>query len=391
MPTRTKGFATAEITADQTCSPPRSPLAAAGTGHVAILGAGSYGTALAFVAGNNGHRVTIYCRSQAQAQAINETRRNPKRFSDCDLPPSVTATSSVATAVQGAQLILHAVPAQQTPDFVSTAAPHLPPGVPYVSTSKGVHTKSHMLMSDAIAAALGGRDDVPLAFLSGPSFAKEMVAGHPMSVVVASEPLEVAARVQATLSSRAFRIYVTDDVVGVEVGGALKNPLAIGAGMAAGLGYGQSTIAGLVTRGCREMAMLSIALGGRAETLAGLSGAGDLMLTCFSSLSRNNRFGACLAKGMSVEQAVAEIGEVVEGYPTAAEVARLAREKGLRLPLFQAVDAILRGDVTPSAALDELMSLQPGIEQPVPGAQAEGNITLQYSENVTLNVKVAGP
>ena len=139
--------------------------------------------------------------------------------------------------------------------------------------------------------------------------------------------------------------------------------------MASGLGYGQSTIAGLVTRGCREMAMLSIALGGRAETLAGLSGAGDLMLTCFSTLSRNNRFGTALAKGKSVDEAIEEIGEVVEGYPTAAEVARLARENGLHLPLFMAVHAILKGDIAPEAAMQKLMSLPPGLEKPMPSPQ----------------------
>jgi len=240
-------------------------------------------------------------------------------------------------------------------------------GVPYVSTSKGVHVKTHRLMSEAIPAALGDRaDEIPVAYLSGPSFAKEMVAGHPMSVVVAAHDIAVAKRVQAVLSSRRFRIYVNTDVVGVEVGGALKNPLAIGAGMAAGLGFGQSSVAFLVTRGCREMAMLSVALGGRAETLAGLSGAGDLMLTCFSSLSRNNRFGTALAQGKTVEEAVAEIGEVVEGLPTAAEVARLAREKGLRLPLFMAVDAILQGRCSPQEALEALMALPPGEEDALP-------------------------
>jgi glycerol-3-phosphate dehydrogenase len=334
---------------------------------VAVLGAGSYGTALACVLANNGRAVRLYCRSEAQRDAINATRRNPKRFPSVELPASITATSSVRDAVRGAACVLHCVPAQHTPQFVRENAAALPTGVPYVSTSKGVHVASHMLMSDAIPKALGEHAArIPLAFLSGPSFAKEMVAGHPMMVVVASKSLETATRVQGVINSPTFRIYVTDDVIGVEVGGALKNPLAIGAGMASGLGYGQSTIAGLVTRGCREMAMLSIALGGRAETLAGLSGAGDLMLTCFSSLSRNNRFGAALAKGKTVDEAIEEIGEVVEGYPTAAEVARLAEENGLHLPLFMAVHAILKGDIAPEAAILKLMSLPPGLEKPVP-------------------------
>ena len=309
----------------------------------------------------------LYCRSEAQRDAINATRRNPKRFSDIELPAKIEATSSVADAVRGAACVLHCIPSQHTPRFVRENAGIFPTGVPYVSTSKGVHRESHMLMSDAIADALGEhRSRIPLAFLSGPSFAKEMMAGHPMMVVVASNPLETAERVQAVVNSPKFRIYVTDDVIGVEVGGALKNPLAIGPGMASGLGHGQSTIAGLVTRGCREMAMLSIALGGRAETLAGLSGAGDLMLTCFSTLSRNNRFGSALARGKTVDEAISEIGEVVEGYPTAAEVARLAEENGLHLPLFMAVHAILKGDISPEAALMKLMSPPPGLEKPMP-------------------------
>ena len=216
---------------------------------------------------------------------------------------------------------------------------------------------------EAIPRALGDRaTSIPLAYLSGPSFAKEMVEGHPMSVVVAAADIEVAQTVQTILSCTTFRCYVVTDVIGVEVGGALKNPLAIGAGMASGLGFGQSTIAGLVTRGCREMAMLAVALGGRAETLAGLSGVGDLMLTCFSSLSRNNRFGAALAQGKSVEEATAEIGEVVEGYPTAGEVVRLAKLHNLSLPLFSAVASVLDGSTKLDEAMGRVMDRPVGLE-----------------------------
>ena len=203
---------------------------------------------------------------------------------------------------------------------------------------------------------------IPLAYLSGPSFAKEMMAAHPMSVVVASDDIEVARRVQTAMNSQRFRIYISDDVIGVEVGGALKNPLAIGAGMCAGLGFGQSTVAGLVTRGCREMATLAVALGGKAETLSGLSGVGDLMLTCFSSLSRNNRCGQALAKGKSVEQICADMGEVVEGVPTAAEVVLLAKKHNLRLPLFFACAQVIEGEKDALVALKELMSAPPGQE-----------------------------
>ena len=218
-------------------------------------------------------------------------------------------------------------------------------------------------MSEAIPAALGARSsEVPLAYLSGPSFAKEMVAGHPMSVVVASEDIEVAKRVQGIISSSRFRIYVSADVIGVEVGGALKNPLAIGAGMAAGMGFGQSSVAALVTRGQREMATLAVALGGKPETLAGLSGVGDLMLTCFSSQSRNNRCGRRLAAGDTVEKICEEMGEVVEGVPTANEVLLLAEKHRLDLPLFRACALVISGEISAEDALKGIMSRDPGTE-----------------------------
>ena len=237
------------LTQDTTTTPTITPL------NITILGAGSYGTALAFIIGRQNHNVSLYCRSSQQADTINKTHFNPKRFSDQQLPATVTATSNLTEALHAkVDLILHCIPAQHTPEFISSIASIIPSNIPYISTSKGVHVKTHALMSEAIPAAFGDRaKDIPLAYLSGPSFAKEMIAGHPMSVVVASSDLNVAKLIQTSISSLKFRIYITDDVIGVEVGGALKNPLAIGAGMAAGMGYGQSTVAGIVTRGCREM------------------------------------------------------------------------------------------------------------------------------------------
>jgi len=230
--------------------------------------------------------------------------------------------------------------------------------------------KSRRLMSEAITEAFGNRAiegetraEVPLAYLSGPSFAKEMVNKHPMSVVVASHDQWCANRVQQLLTCPHFRIYTSDDVVDVEIGGALKNPLAIGAGCAQGLGFGQSTVAGIVTRGCQEMKTLALALGGRDETLAGLSGVGDLMLTCYSSLSRNNRFGAALARGLTPEEACEEIGEVVEGYPTALEVVKLAKENNLKLPLFSAVAALVSGNRTPKELMSKMLNSEPGKER----------------------------
>ncbi|GAB5353283.1 hypothetical protein AAMO2058_000024000 [Amorphochlora amoebiformis] len=331
---------------------------------IAVLGAGSYGTAMAYVATHNGHSVMVYARNQAVVDGINKNSVHPKRFSDIKLPKLITASSDIKEVLADAAIIIHAVPAQHTPGFLGKHKHLFKKGVPIVSTAKGIHVATHRLMSEAIPHALGEcAEGIPLVYLSGPSFAKEMVKGHPMAVVVASKEMKVAEYVQKTLSSILFRCYASDDVIGVEVGGALKNPLAIGAGMARGLGYGQSTIAGLVTRGCREMRQLAIALGGQPETLAGLSGVGDLMLTCFSSLSRNNRCGTMLAEGKTVEEAFEAIGEVVEGVPTAKEVVRLAEEHKLELPLFRAVDLILSGKVKPREALGHIMGRELGEER----------------------------
>uniref|UniRef100_A0A7S2TG28 Glycerol-3-phosphate dehydrogenase [NAD(+)] n=1 Tax=Lotharella oceanica TaxID=641309 RepID=A0A7S2TG28_9EUKA len=331
---------------------------------IAVLGAGSYGTAMAYVATHNGHSVMIYARNKDVVDGINKNHVNPKRFTDVKLPDSITASTDIKEVVKDAACVIHAVPAQHTPDFVEKYKDAFVKGVPLVSTAKGIHVKTHRLMSEAIPAALGERkEEIPLVYLSGPSFAKEMVKGHPMAVVVAAKELKMAQQVQKLLSSIRFRCYASNDVIGVEVGGALKNPLAIGAGMARGLGFGQSTIAGLVTRGCREMRQLAIALGGKPETLAGLSGVGDLMLTCFSSLSRNNRCGMALAKGKTVEEAFDEIGEVVEGVPTSKEVVRLAEIHKLELPLFRAVDLILSGKVKPEKALRLIMGRDLGTEE----------------------------
>jgi len=339
---------------------------------VCILGAGSYGTAMAFVCARQGHDVVLWMRKKEVAAKMQASRYNPKRFSEQKLPDSVECVADVARAMKSSDLIIHCIPAQHTPKFVESIAHLIPTGVPYVSTAKGIHVESKLLMSEALPKALGEhRSRVALAYLSGPSFAKEMVKGHPVGVVVASYPMgdgtseptpETARAVQRMLNSKHFRIYVSTDVLGVEVGGALKNPLAIGAGMAIGSGFGQSTVAGIITRGCREMRILAIALGGKAETLAGLSGIGDLMLTCFSSLSRNNRCGQALAKGKSVAEIVEEMGEVIEGVPTASVVCELARRHNLRLPLFQAVDAIISGRMKAQDAFEVLMRGEPGEE-----------------------------
>ena len=328
----------------------------AGTGHVAILGAGSFGTAVATIATRNGHSVVIYCRNAEQVASINEMHRNPRRLSEYELSPLIRATTDFSAAVTGAMLMVHCIPAQMTPAFLSAHAHEIPRDVPLVSTAKGIVVETMELMSEAIPRVLGAPLP-PLAYMSGPSFAKEMMLGHPMALVVASDDIEVARGVQRVLGSTFFRLYITTDVVGVEVGGAIKNPLAIGAGMADGLGYGQSTLAALVSRGMGEMAKLAAAMGGRPETLAGLSGVGDLMLTSFSTLSRNRTLGYRMAKdGLTLEEAIASLGQVAEGVATARVAAALCKRHGLDLPIFGAMSEILDGRITPKDALRALMS-----------------------------------
>eukprot|EP00943_MAST-04B_sp_MAST-4B-sp1_P009140 g9140.t1 len=332
---------------------------------IAVLGAGSYGTALAYVLAkyNRAEQVVLYCRNEKQAEAIRHEHINRKRFSQFKLPKNVDGSSNIEEAVQNASLIVLGIPTQHLPDFVEKNLKFFQDNVPLVSTAKGIHVKSHRLVSDALEEALGDRiNSIPLAYLSGPSFAKEMMQGHPMALILASRKIETAVFCQNIMSCLHFRLYTSLDVTGVECGGAFKNPAAIGSGIAQGLGYGQSSIAGIVTRSCKEMRELTLALGGKPETLVGLSGFGDLMLTCFSSKSRNNRLGCMIAKGMTVEEACCEIGEVVEGVPTAAEIVRLADIHKLRLPLFRAVDAILSGKIKPSDGLKMINAKPPGEE-----------------------------
>ena len=227
-------------------------------------------------------------------------------------------------------------------------------------------------MSEAITEVFEGRDKAaevgpqPLAYLSGPSFAAEIMKKHPMAVVVASEDVKIAKFVQRALSSKFFRVYTSSDVIGVEVGGAIKNPLAIGAGMASGLNYGKSTLASLITRGCMEMKRLAVAMGGKPETLAGLSGIGDLMLTATSMQSRNFTLGYRIAsEGLTAQEAQEKAGQVVEGVATAKVAAKLCKKYNLELPLFQTMSAILDGHITAADALDLLMTRDVAEEFPV--------------------------
>lgn len=320
---------------------------------IAVIGAGAFGTAMAVLAARNGHNVSLYARKAEVCAAINKEHKNPnaKGLEHFELSPLIVAVNTFEEACKDAKIILHALPAQTTPDFISENKALIPPDAVFCWTSKGLYLKKKCLLSTAISEAFDRPQ--PLALLSGPSFAKQLVEGHPTAVVVASKLLYNAVSVQRALSGLTFRIYTTQDLVGVELGGALKNPLAIGAGMIEASGMGINTMAFFLTRACRELQMLAIAMGGRAETVNGLSGIGDLMLTAFGDLSRNRTCGMRLAKGETLEAILAD--STVEGVPTAEVAMHFAEICGLQdqLPLFATVAGIVKGTVK----LDQVQGL----------------------------------
>jgi len=298
---------------------------------------------MAAAAGRNGHHVFIYVRRREVAREIKLTGQNAHYLPGLQLPRTVTATTDVEEALRGTELIIHALPAQKSPAWIEEHRDLIPPDVIYCSTAKGLHLDSKSLLSTAMLKAFGR--DQPLAVLSGPSFAKEIVSEQPTSVVVASKKLADAVFVQRVMSSTTFRVYASQDTVGVELGGALKNPLALGAGMIEGLGFGINTMSAYVTRSCAELTSLCMAMGGKSETISGLSGVGDLMLTAFGSLSRNRSCGIRLVKGESLEDILATT--TVEGVPTAEVAVMFAEQCNLHLPIFRTVNNILQGKLKP--------------------------------------------
>jgi glycerol-3-phosphate dehydrogenase (NAD+) len=310
---------------------------------------------MAQVAARAGHEVVLYARDKKQVEDINLLHKNVKmlgKLGDFELLPNIRATTDLAEAVSGVTVIIHSIPAQLTPRFLAENKDIIPPTACIVITSKGLYVPTEQLMYDAVLDAMGREQ--PLAILSGPSFAREMMSDFPTAVTVACHDPEWASYIQHVISSGTFRVYTTTDVLGVQLGGALKNPLAIGAGMLEGLGFGSNTLAGFLTRGCSEMRKLSVAMGGKAETLNGLSGVGDLMLTAYGALSRNRQVGTRLAKGESLADICREM--TCEGVPTASVAIKLAEEYQLNLPNFRMIAAILAGKVTLEQARHVIMS-----------------------------------
>ena len=340
--------------------------APSGAAHVAVLGGGNFGTAMAHVLGRKGIPVTLVVRKESVANSINNLRMNPTYQSDIQLPQTVTATTDASAAFSDADFIFHAVPVQFTRQVLAKVAPLMPNGVPVISLSKGIETSTLMLMADVLVDCLG--EDRPLAFLSGPAFAAEIAQGLVTAVTVASADRELANDLMELLASTNFRALYSPDVVGVEVGGAVKNVIAIAAGMCEGLGLGTNAMAALVTRGCSEMRKLVVVCGGEASTVLGLSGVGDTFGTCFGPLSRNRQVGIRLGRGESLEEILNSTSEVAEGVATSRALRALvdSRVRGyrreLKYPILYGVAAILDGEMSPQEGLQRLMELPLRIE-----------------------------
>jgi glycerol-3-phosphate dehydrogenase (NAD(P)+) len=319
--------------------------------NIAVLGGGSWGTALAVHLSRAGHHPQLWVRESARAREIVERRLNARYLPGIDLP-SLFASALLREAVRDAEMVLVVVPSAFCRDVYRQLGALLPPGTPVVSATKGIELDTLRRMSEVAAEEVPGR---PFAVLSGPSFALEVVQGQPTTVVVAAEEPEVAERVQRAVSTSAFRAYSSQDVVGVELGGALKNVIAIAAGIVDGLGFGHNTLAALITRGLAEITRLSVALGARGDTMAGLAGLGDLVLTCTGALSRNRRLGHALGAGHSIREALAELHMVAEGVRTTQAACALAEKAGVEMPIAQQMRAVLYEGKPPREGVDELM------------------------------------
>ncbi len=321
---------------------------------IAVLGAGSWGTALACVLARNGHTVTLWGRDPAHVAILRETGVNQRYLPDHPLSAGVSPTDDLTHALADAELVLIAVPSHAFNDIL--LAIKNTPGGPHdvLWATKGFEREGARLLHDVVADLLGGRGD--MGVLSGPTFAAEVMAELPTAVTLASRSEAFANRAAGLFHGERFRVYTSSDLVGVQVGGAVKNVLAIAAGIADGLKLGANSRAALVSRGLAELVRLGRALGGEVETFMGLTGLGDLVLTCTDDLSRNRRFGFALARGRSIEQAQADLGQVVEGFVTTQEVMRLAERLAVDMPISRQVYAVLYQKSDPMRAVDALLS-----------------------------------
>ena len=328
---------------------------------LAILGAGSWGTALAvvFSRARKLHEISLWVRSPSTAEELRLHRENKTYLPGVTLPAAVRVTHDLSAALAGAQIAVGAIPSVHARTVYLQAVPFFTPDMSFISATKGLEPATHLRMSNVLEQVLmqseRASSSTRIAVLSGPSFAAEAARGEPTAVVLASSDAALATKLQEELAGPSFRLYTNDDVLGVELAGAMKNVMAIAAGACQGLGLGSNALAALITRGLAEMSRLAVALGARQETLSGLAGLGDLVLTCTGALSRNRHVGIELGKGRPLREILANMRMVAEGVDTAAPLLALAREHRIELPITEQVDAILHRGKSPAEAIREVM------------------------------------
>lgn len=324
---------------------------------IAIIGGGSWGTALAIVLtrSRQPHRISVWVHDPAVCESLRDRRVNEVYLPGFELPTEVDVTAELGEALREADIVVGVMPSAHARGLYTRMLPHLDPRMILVSATKGLENKTLERMTEVISQGVSLKFTPRVAALSGPSFAREVARGDPTAVVIASADREVAASVQEEFSGPTFRLYTNDDVTGVELGGAVKNVVAIAAGVCAGLGFGSNTVAALITRGLAEMTRLACALGGRRDTLAGLAGMGDLVLTCTGALSRNRTVGVELGKGRSLGEILGSTRMVAEGVGTTAAAVELARKVRVEMPITEQMHAVLYRGQAPRDAIRELM------------------------------------
>lgn len=325
----------------------------------AVVGAGAWGTALADLLASNGHDTTIWAFESDVVDTINRTHTN-RFLRDAALSPSLRASADLDESLRDAELVVWATPSHHLRRIAATGRGSVANGAILIVASKGIERQTLMLMTDVVAAEVPGH---PVVALSGPSFAAEVAARHPTAIVAASENERAAVRAQEALSSSSFRVYTHDDVIGVELGGALKNVMAVATGIVEGVGLGYNSRAALITRGLHEMTRLGVAIGARASTFAGLAGVGDLVLTCTGALSRNRALGVEIGKGASLEEALAGKETVAEGVGTTASALELASRHEVDMPIVETAHRILFEGHSAKNAVPELMARELRAEQ----------------------------
>jgi glycerol-3-phosphate dehydrogenase (NAD(P)+) len=322
---------------------------------ITVLGAGSYGTALAICLARNGHETLLWGRDESHVAAMAKARENKKYLADCPFPETLTLEADLAKAVQATDNILVVVPSHAFADMLKQIQPMLTANTKVAWATKGLDPQTGGLLQDVARDVLG--NNVSLAVLSGPTFAKEMASGLPTAISLSSEDDEFVSVVSDLLHcEKRFRVYSNKDFIGIQLGGAVKNVIAIAAGIADGIGFGANARTALITRGLAEMTRLGLALNAEPATFMGMAGLGDLVLTCTDNQSRNRRFGLALGQGSELEQAITDIGQVVEGYRNTKEVYMLAQRNGVEMPIVEQVYQVLYCGKNAKLAAADLLS-----------------------------------